>query len=238
MTTSPPTPTSPTAVVTGASRGLGRALSLSLALDGWTVVVDGRSAPALAAAFDAAHRRSVVAVPGDVGDPAHRRALADATSAGLDLLVLNAGTLGPSPLPAVADLSLDDLRDALETNLVAQVGLLQALVPHLRPGGAVVGITSDAAVEPYEGWAAYAAGKAGLEQVLAVLAVERPDLRVLWVDPGDMRTRMHQEAFPDEDISDRPEPEASVPGLRRLVEHGYPSGRYRVSDVPVPLGVA
>ena len=138
----------------------------------------------------------------------------------------------------MARLSLSDLRATLETNLVAQVGLIQALLPHLRPGATIVAVTSDAAVEAYEGWGAYGAAKAGFEQVVAVLGAERPDLRVLRIDPGDMRTRMHQDAFPGEDISDRPPPEDSVPGLRAIVDRHFPTGRYQAGDVPAPLEVA
>jgi NAD(P)-dependent dehydrogenase (short-subunit alcohol dehydrogenase family) len=179
-------------------------------------------------------------VVGDITDEGHRRDLATAAQAlgGVDLLVLNAGTLGPSPLPPLARLSLGDLRTTLETNLVAQLGIVQALLPHLRPHATIVAITSDAAVEPYEGWGGYGASKAGFEQLAGVLGVEHPELRVLRIDPGDLRTQMHQDAFPGEDISDRPLPEARVPGLRALIERGYPSGRYQVSDVGLPLEVA
>jgi NAD(P)-dependent dehydrogenase (short-subunit alcohol dehydrogenase family) len=231
----------PTALVTGASRGLGRALVRSLHADGWGLVVDARHAVDLAATVDELDGSTpVVPIVGDVTDEHHRADLATAaaTLGGLDLLVLNAGTLGPSPLPEVTELRLDDLRTTLETNLVAQVGIIQSLLPHLRGGAAVVVVTSDAAVEAYEGWGAYAASKAGLEQLAAVLAAERPDLRVLRVDPGDMRTQMHQDAFPGEDISDRPLPEASVPGLRRLIDEHSPSRRYRVADVRLPVEVA
>ena len=231
----------PTALVTGASRGLGHALARSLHADGWGLVVDARHAVDLAATVDGLEGPGpVVPIVGDVTDEGHRDDLATAAASlgGLDLLVLNAGTLGPSPLPPIASLRLSDLRTTLETNVVAQVGVLQALLPHLRPGAAIVVVTSDAAVEAYEGWAAYGASKAGLEQLAAVLAAERPDLRVLRVDPGDMRTRMHQDAFPGEDISDRPLPEESVPGLRRLIDEGFPSRRYRVVDVRLPLEVA
>lgn len=235
------TTTAPTALITGASRGLGLALARSFADDRWALVVDARHPGDLATATaPLAEVTQVIAVAGDITDDVHRSDLAAAAQAlgGLDVLVLNAGTLGPSPLPPVAHLRLGDLRTTLETNLVAQVGLVQALLPHLRPGATVVAITSDAAVEPYEGWGAYAASKAGLEQVVAILGAERPDLRVLRVDPGDMRTAMHQAAFPGEDISDRPLPEESVPGLRALIQRRYPSGRYQATDVPTPLGVA
>jgi NAD(P)-dependent dehydrogenase (short-subunit alcohol dehydrogenase family) len=234
------TTSAPTAVITGASRGLGLALARSLAADGWALVVDGRDPVALADAVDRLPGAVVVPVAGDITDEAHRLDLAAvaASLGGIDLLVLNAGTLGPSPLPSVERVRLGDLRATLETNLVAQVGVVQDLLPHLRSGATVVAITSDAAVEPYEGWVAYGAAKAGLEQAAAILGAERPDLRVLRVDPGDMRTRMHQDAFPGEDISDRPLPEDSVPGLRHLVAGPYPSGRYRVADVRLAAEVA
>ena len=235
------TTTAPTALVTGASRGLGLALARSLAEDGWTLVIDGRDAVDLHDAADAlAASPLVVPVVGDIADEGHRGDLATAAGSvgGLDLLVLNAGTLGPSPLPPVAGLGLGDLRSTLETNLVAQVGVVQAALPHLRDGATIIAVTSDAAVQPYEGWAAYGAAKAGFEHVAAVLGAERPDLRVLRVDPGDMRTRMHQDAFPGEDISDRPPPEESVPGLRLLIDGDLPTGRYRATELCRPLGVA
>jgi NAD(P)-dependent dehydrogenase (short-subunit alcohol dehydrogenase family) len=235
------TTTAPTATITGASRGLGLALARSLAADGWALVLDGRHAADLADAVTPLEPgATVVPVVGDITDEAHRADLAIAAGSlgGLDLLVLNAGTLGPSPLPAVADLRLGDLRTTLEANLVAQLGIVQALLPHLRPGATIVAVTSDAAVEPYEGWGGYGAAKAGFEHLAAILGAERPDLRVLRIDPGDMRTQMHQDAFPGEDISDRPLPEARVPGLRALIHGPFPSGRYQVSDVPAPLGVA
>ncbi|MET0729422.1 MAG: SDR family oxidoreductase [Acidimicrobiales bacterium] len=229
------------ALITGASRGLGLALTSSLARDGWGLVVDGRHTDALTAALAPLGAvTNLVAIPGDIADDSHRHQLATAVRSigGVDLVVLNAGTLGPSPLPRLSELRLDDLRTTIEVNLVAQLGVLQAVLQDLRPGATVVAVTSDAAVEPYEGWGAYGAAKAGLEQLAAVLGVERPDLRVLRVDPGDMRTAMHQDAFPGEDISDRPGPEEAVPGLRVLIEGDHPSGRYQVSGLPSPLGVA
>jgi NAD(P)-dependent dehydrogenase (short-subunit alcohol dehydrogenase family) len=186
------TTTAPTAVVTGASRGLGAALAHSLAEDGWALIVDARHAAALKDATSAAER--TIAIAGDITDELHREDLATAAASlgGLDLVVLNAGTLGPSPLPDLSHLRLSDLRLTLEANLVSQLGVVQALLPHLRPGATIVAVTSDAAVEAYEGWGAYGAAKAGFEHLAAVLAAERPDLRVLRIDPGDMRTQMHQ----------------------------------------------
>jgi NAD(P)-dependent dehydrogenase (short-subunit alcohol dehydrogenase family) len=235
------TTTAPTALITGASRGLGLALARSFATDGWALVVDGRHAHDLAAAVaPLAKTAQVVPVVGDITDEVHRSDLAIAAQSlgGIDVLVLNAGTLGPSPLPPLSQLRLGDLRTTLEANLVAQLGIVQALLPHLRPAATIVAITSDAAVEPYEGWGAYASAKAGFEQLAAVLGAERPDLRVLRIDPGDMRTQMHQDAFPGEDISDRPLPEDRVPALRGLIHGPFPSGRYQASDVPAPLEVA
>lgn len=225
-----------TALLTGGSRGLGRAILGDLVAAGWRVVTDGRDDLALAAAMadlgDAAEQ--VTALPGDVTDPEHRRALvATATRSGtLDLLVLNASELGPSPLPRVADLSADDLRRVLEVNVVASAALLRLALPALRSaGGQVLSISSDAAVEPYPTWGAYAASKAALDHLVAILAQEEPEVRAHVLDPGDLRTEMHQRAFPGEDISDRPEPAAVLPALRRLVDGDLPSGRLRAADL-------
>jgi NAD(P)-dependent dehydrogenase (short-subunit alcohol dehydrogenase family) len=226
-----------TALITGGSRGLGLALARRLAADGWNLVVDGRDADALERArreVDAAGPGTVIALPGDIADPVHVAALVNAAAGqgGFELLVNNAGTLGPSPLPHVAWLRTGDLERILRTNVVAPLRLVQAALPHLRAArGAIVNMTSDAAVEGYEGWGGYGASKAALEQLSRVLAAEETDVRVLWVDPGDMRTQMHQDAFPGEDISDRPTPESRVPGLVRLVDERRPSGRYRVEDL-------
>jgi NAD(P)-dependent dehydrogenase (short-subunit alcohol dehydrogenase family) len=219
----------PTAIVTGASRGLGRALAAALAGRGWRVVVDARGAADLAAAWDGVP--GVVAVAGDVGDAEHRRALLAAAGGPIDLLVNNAGILGPSPQPALADYPLDQLRRVLEANVVEPLALVQEALPRLAPGAAIVSVTSDAAVEPYPGWGGYGSAKAALEQLTSVLAAEHPELHVYSIDPGDMRTQMHQEAFPGEDISDRPEPEASVPGILSVVERRLPSGRYQAHAV-------
>jgi NAD(P)-dependent dehydrogenase (short-subunit alcohol dehydrogenase family) len=223
------------AVVTGASQGFGRALATALAERGWTLVVDARRADRLTAtAAELATRTRVIAPAGDVTDPAHRDELVRAAESlgRVDLLVNNASTLGASPLPALADLDPDVLRRTLDVNVVAPHALTQRLLPLLvASGGTVVNVTSDAGAEAYDHWGAYGSSKAALEHLSAVLAVEHPSLRVLVVDPGDMRTEMHQDAFPGEDISDRPPPEDSVPGLLSLIEGGQASGRYRVPEL-------
>jgi len=223
------------ALITGASRGLGRALADGLAAVGYALVVDARDAGALGLAVSAIRAAEpgadVTAMPGDVTDPAHRSALHQAAGQ-LDLLVNNASTLGAAPLPALADYPLGELRAAFEVNVLAPVALVQLFLPALRErGGAVLNITSDAAVEPYSGWGGYGAVKAALEQASNVLAAEEPAIRVWWVDPGDLRTDMHQAAFPGEDISDRPLPSSVVPALVRLVTERLPSGRYRAAEL-------
>jgi NAD(P)-dependent dehydrogenase (short-subunit alcohol dehydrogenase family) len=223
------------AIVTGASRGLGFALAEGLVDTGWRVVIDGRDAAAVAAAAQLLGP-SAVAVPGDVTDPAHRAALVAAADAlgGADLVVNNAGVLGPSPQPALAEYPLDALRTVYEVNVMAPLALAQATLPGLRVrGGAIVNVTSDAAVEAYEGWGGYGSAKAAVEQVSRILAAEEPAVGVWWVDPGDLRTRMHQEAFPGEDISDRPEPATVVPAFLRLLKVRPPSGRIRLSEQAV-----
>ena len=228
------------AIVTGGSRGLGRALTGALAGAGWSVVTDGRDQAGLQAAADQLRKRAgaagqVVTVPGDVADPGHRRQLVEAAEAlgGLDLVVNNASTLGTTPLPALAAYPLDDLRRTYEVNTVAPLALVQAALTWLRraPDPRILNVTSDAGVQAYEGWGGYGSSKAALEQLGAVLAVEEPGVRVWTVDPGDMRTQMHQEAFPGEDISDRPRPEVVVPALLDLVHGHLPSGRYRVAGL-------
>ena len=219
-----------TALVTGASKGFGRALARVLAERGWRLVIDARNGAELVAA----DIPGAVAVAGDVADQRHRAELAAAVdSVGrLDLLVHNASALGPSPLPSLADYPLDALRTVYETNVVAPLALTQVLLPRLAATGAtVVTISSDAAAEAYEGWGGYGSSKAALDQLAGVLGVERPDLRVYAFDPGDMRTDMHQRAFPGEDISDRPMPETVVPALLRLVDERPASGRYRAADL-------
>jgi NAD(P)-dependent dehydrogenase (short-subunit alcohol dehydrogenase family) len=232
------------AIVTGASRGLGQALATGLAGAGWSLVIDGRDPETLQAS--AARIRShaadgvrVVALPGDITDEDHRRSLTAAAFelGGLDLVVNNAGTLGASPLPLLSDYPLGDLRVAFEVNVVAPLGLIQDALPLLldsdRPR--LVNVTSDAAVEAYEGWGGYGAGKAALEHLGAVLSAEFPALTVWSVDPGDLRTVMHQAAFPGEDISDRPEPTTVVPAFLELISSSRPSGRYRAAEL-APTG--
>ncbi len=217
----------PTAIVTGASRGLGRALAAALADRGWRLVLDARDGAALErAAAELRDRAELIALAGDVADPWHRHALVDAAGDAIDLVVNNASDLGPSPLPPLAELPLDRLEQVLRVNVLAPLAVAQLALPKLVEGARVVNVTSDAAVEAYPGWGGYGASKAALEQLTAVLAAEHPGLRIYAVDPGDMNTRMHQDAFPGEDISDRPPPEASVPGLLALIEGDLPSGRY------------
>lgn len=227
------------ALVTGASRGLGRALAAGLAREGYDLILDARNAgDLLAVAGDLQDRGGgVTAIPGDVTDPAHRATLLSAaqTAGRLDLLVNNAGSLGASPLPALADYPVSELRTAFAVNVIAPIALTQLLLPLLRAsGGAVLNITSDAAVEAYAGWGGYGAAKAALEQASNVLAAEELAVRVWWADPGDLRTDMHQRAFPGEDISDRPRPETVVPAFTRLVAERLPSGRYRAAHLLPP----
>ena len=225
----------PRALITGGSAGLGRALAAALAAHKWDVIITGRDERMLSAtAHDLGHQ--VTAVAGDVIDATHRAALAERVSEGLDLLVNNASTLGGSPLLPVLDQSVDAVRSVFETNVLAPIALIQTLRPFMRMGGAVINISSDAAVEHYETWGGYASSKAALDHVTLTLAAEDPDIRWWAIDPGDMRTQMHQDAFPGEDISDRPEPEAVVPSLLALIDRRPPSGRYRASEF-APVGV-
>jgi NAD(P)-dependent dehydrogenase (short-subunit alcohol dehydrogenase family) len=222
----------PNALITGASEGFGRALARELAARDWRLVLTARRAEPLHAVTTSLP--TALAVPGDVTDAAHRADLAATVRelGELHLLVNNASTLGPSPLPGLGDYPLDELRRVYDTNVLAPLALLQAVLPTLEAaGGVIVNLSSDAAVEAYPGWGGYGSSKAALDQLSAVLAAERPDLRIYAFDPGDMRTAMHQLAFPGEDISDRPEPETVAPALVRLVTSRPPSGRYRASDL-------
>ncbi|MGH8873579.1 MAG: SDR family NAD(P)-dependent oxidoreductase [Acidimicrobiia bacterium] len=226
-----------TAIVTGASRGFGHALASELARAGWNLVIDARDGSELESTADAIDELGsgrVAGLSGDVTDPSHLASLVE-TAAGLSdfaLLVSNASMLGPSPQPRLADYPVDVLEAVVATNVLAPLRLIQLSLSHLRRArGTIVNITSDAAVEAYEGWGGYGSSKAAFEQLSNVLAAEEPDVRVYWFDPGDMRTRMHQEAFPGEDISDRPLPETRVPALIRLLDGEFPSGRYTADQL-------
>jgi NAD(P)-dependent dehydrogenase (short-subunit alcohol dehydrogenase family) len=224
-----------TAIITGGSKGFGRALAAALAEDGWTVIIDGRDIDAVLATA-AQIKGTVIPVPGDITDATHRSNLVAAAerTGGLDLLVNNASTLGPTPMPALADLAIEEFANVVRTNVGAPLALIQEALPLLKrsPNPAIVNITSDAAHGAYEGWGAYGASKAALEQVSNVLAAEEPGIRVWWFDPGDMRTQMHQDAFPGEDISDRPLPdEVAVPSLVRLLGARPESGFVRAASL-------
>jgi NAD(P)-dependent dehydrogenase (short-subunit alcohol dehydrogenase family) len=221
-----------TAVITGASRGLGLALARELAGRGWRLIINARSTQALEAVqreLSGMPESEVAALAGSITDPIHRAALADAARrfGGVDVVVNNAGMLGPSPQPSLLDYPLDVLEEVYRTNVIAQLGVLQALRPHLRSDARIINVTSDAGVEAYEGWGGYGSSKAALEHLSAILAAENREWRIYRVDPGDMRTDMQQQAFPDDDISDRPLPEDSVPGFIALLEGNLPGGRYK-----------
>ena len=229
-----PSSSSRAILITGASRGLGLALARQLAHDGWTLLIDARGADALEEARkELAAQTQVIAIAGDVSNAAHRVALADAAKSlgGLDALVNNASILGPSPQPPLLDYPLATLEEVYRVNVIAPLALTQALRETLKPGARILNITSDAGVEAYPGWGGYGSSKAALEQLSNILAAENEGWRVYWVDPGDMRTEMHQAAFPGEDISDRPLPETSVPGLLALLTGNRPSGRYAARDL-------
>jgi NAD(P)-dependent dehydrogenase (short-subunit alcohol dehydrogenase family) len=227
----------PVAIVTGASRGLGLALARELAARGYRLVIDARGADALERArAELAERTTVDALPGDVADPRHREALVAAAGDRIDLLVNNASLLGPSPQPPLHAYPLDELERVYAVNVIAPLALAQLALPRMDEGATILNVTSDAAVEAYEGWGGYGSSKAALEQLTRILAVEHPQLRIHAVDPGDMNTQMHQEAFPGEDISDRPPPEDSVPGFIALIMGAQPSGRFQASRVAPAVG--
>ncbi len=227
------------ALITGSSRGLGLALARQLAQKGWGLIIDARDSKALEQAHaELAERTKVIAIPGDVTDQSHRQALAEAARklGGLDALVNNASFLGPSPQPPLLNYPLDVLEQVYRTNVVAPLALIQVLHASFKPNACILNVTSDAGVEAYSGWGGYGSSKAALEHLSHILAEENSSLRVYWVDPGDMRTQMQQEAFPDEDISDRPLPDESVPGLITLIEGGQVSGRYQARELAVSKG--
>jgi NAD(P)-dependent dehydrogenase (short-subunit alcohol dehydrogenase family) len=225
----------PVGVVTGASRGLGLALARALAVGGWRLVIDARGATELGRAQrELALVGEVAALPGDVADPAHRQALIETAGERIDLLVNNASVLGPSPRPSLVEYSIDELERVYRVNLFAPLALAQLAVPRMPDGARILNVTSDAAIGSYPGWGGYGSSKAALEQLTAILAAEHPRLGVYAVDPGDMQTRMQQEAFPGEDISDRPAPEESVPGLLALINGELPSARYRARELVRP----
>jgi len=231
---------SKTAIITGASRGLGLELARALAARSWALAIDARHAgPLDAARAELESTTSVFALAGDVRDSAHVTRLVDgATHLGpLSAVINNASLLGPSPQPPLATYPLSVLREVYEANVFAPLRLIQLALPRLEPGARIINVTSDAGVEIYEGWGGYGSSKAALEQLTSIFAAEHPELRVYWVDPGDMRTQMQQEAFPGEDISDRPLPSDSVPGFLTLLEGDLPSGRYRASELPATQGV-
>jgi NAD(P)-dependent dehydrogenase (short-subunit alcohol dehydrogenase family) len=227
------------ALITGASRGLGLALARELAQKGWVLIIDARSKKALEEVrLELAEKTKIIAIPGDITTESHRKKLVKAANAldGLEVLVNNASFLGPSPQPQLLEYPLDVLEQVYHTNVVAPLGLIQVLRSALKPDARIINVTSDAGVEAYGGWGGYGSSKAALEHLSHILAEENPAWRVYWVDPGDMRTQMQQEAFPDEDISDRPLPEESVPGLLALLEGQLPSGRYRARELVESTG--
>jgi NAD(P)-dependent dehydrogenase (short-subunit alcohol dehydrogenase family) len=227
------------ALITGASRGLGLALARQLAEKGWGLIIDGRGKKALQQVREILSAKTkVIAIAGDVTAESHRKKLLRAAQeiGGLDALVNNASLLGPSPQPSLLEYPLDILEEVYRANVIAPLAIMQALQSMLKPDACIVNVTSDAGVEAYGGWGGYGSSKAALEHLSHILAEENPSLRVYWVDPGDMRTQMQQEAFPDEDISDRPLPEESVPGLLALIEGQMPSGRYRARELLESIG--
>lgn len=229
------------ALITGASRGLGLTLARLLAQDGWTLILDARGAEGLAEAErELSAKTRVIAIAGDVAEAGHRRALAEAVrkEGRLDVVVNNASVLGPSPQPKLLEYPLDVLEQVYRVNVLGPLALIQDVREFLNKGAALINISSDAGVQPYPGWGGYGSSKAALEQLTAILAAENPDWRVYWVDPGDMQTQMHQEAYPGEDISDRPLPDQSAAGLVKLIESNLPSGRYLAHELAADIAPA
>jgi NAD(P)-dependent dehydrogenase (short-subunit alcohol dehydrogenase family) len=228
----------PHALITGASLGLGRALAFELARRGWSLTIDARHTEPLARTAEAlSELTSVHAVLGDIGDAGHREQLvAVASDKGkLDLVINNASDLGGSPLPRLRDLESAAYEQLLRTNVVAPQQLIRAVLPYLEPRAVIINVSSDAGVDHYEGWGGYGSSKAALDHQTLTWGAEEPDFTWYSVDPGDMRTAMHQAAYPDEDISDRPEPEMVAPIVVALISSGLPSGRYRAADLATSL---
>jgi NAD(P)-dependent dehydrogenase (short-subunit alcohol dehydrogenase family) len=227
----------PVALVTGSSRGLGRALAEELANKDWDLVVDARDEVILQGVARALPGRGrKIAITGDVADSAHREELSRSVRdlGRLDVLVNNASELGPSPQPQLDGYPLDEIEHVYRINTFAPLAIMQLVLPELIAArGTIINVSSDAAVEAYPGWGGYGSSKAALDQLTAVLAAEQPALAVYAFDPGDMRTTMQQQAFPYEDISDRPEPHTVVPSVLHLIEQRPPSGRYRSADLLV-----
>ena len=232
----------PTALITGASAGLGRALATELATLGWRLVLTARGAQRLEqVAADLPHQVSVTTIAGDVADPEHRsRVVAEINRAGaLDVLVNNASTLGPTPLRPLAALSPAELSDVLAVNLIAPFALTAALLPALTAArGVLLDISSDAGVEHYPDWGGYGASKAALDHLTLTFGQENLEIACYAVDPGDMRTDMQQAAFPGEDISDRRSPASVVPALLELISSRPPNGRYRAADIGAAMGAS
>ena len=227
------------ALITGASRGLGLALARQLAQNGWGLIMDARGGKSLEQArLELSSYTKVVAIPGDITTESHRKELTESARqfGGIDALVNNASMLGPSPQPSLLNYPLDVLEKVYLTNVITPLAVIQSLNPTMRPGACILNVTSDAGAEAYEGWGGYGSSKAALDHLSAILAGENPTLRIYWVDPGDMRTQMLQEAFPDEDISDRPLPDKSIPGLITLIDGGMPSGRFRAQELAGSTG--
>lgn len=220
-----------TALITGASKGLGFALAQTLAHQGWQLLIDARNAELLLAAKKQLQKfTEVVAIAGDVRDEVHLLELAEALKQRqweLDLVVNNASALGLSPLSNLLDHPVDNLHIVFHTNLIAPISLLQKLRPYLNHNAKIINVSSDAGAEAYETWGAYGGSKAGLDHMTAILGQENPEYSFYAFDPGDMRTEMHQAAFPTEDISDRPLPEErAIPAIMQLIANDLPNGRY------------
>jgi len=221
------------ALITGASRGLGFAIAKVLAEKNWSLIIDARGDDALEnARYKLSILTNVIAISGDVNDSTHRLELAKAVKkfGRLDAVINNASTLGVSPQPTLLNYPLNVLLSVYITNVISPLALIQAVQEWFASDTRIINVTSDAGVEAYVGWGGYGSSKAALEHLSAILAEEN-DQKVYWIDPGDMQTQMHQEAFPDDDISDRPLPDLSAPAFLTLLEGDLPSGRYQAQKL-------